>query len=229
MSVKSTIIEILNCFENDSSSPKTEYDKIYIYHDGTDNKGQQKKKQVTLGRGYTSMGGTLWDVFRAYQTLGGDAKKLLSFLPQRYDESLASNKDFLSLIIKTAQTDEKLRTAEDQIYDKLYWDVGYNWYTINGFSLPLSLAVIQDTFLQSGSMLSFLTKRFTEKTPAHGGDEKAWIEAYVSTRQKWLANHSNSVLRGTVYRTNFFTKQIENNNWNLDKFPIYPNDTKLVA
>ena len=65
MSAKSTIIQILNAFENDSGSTKTEYDKIYLYKDGPN-----KTYQVTLARGFTECGGTLWQVFEEYKKLG---------------------------------------------------------------------------------------------------------------------------------------------------------------
>ena len=225
MDTKTTIIKILNVFENDSGSPETVYDVIYIYRDGPN-----KKRQITLGRGYTECGGALWKVFEKYKELADDKKvadQLLAHKKESCSETLPDDKEFLKLIITTAQTDKDFREAEDFVYDSLYWNKGVEWFTNNGFTLPLSLAVIQDSILQSGSILQFLRDRFSEKTPNNGGSEKAWIEQYVKVRQEWLANHKNRVLNGTIYRTKFFLKEIEKDNWNLDKFPIYPNGVKI--
>ena len=223
MTTKETIIQILNAFENDSASPKTEYDKVYLYHDGPGN-----VKQVTLARGYTECGGALWSVFSEYEKLGGSkAKELLSYKKDSCKGTLPNNKSFLNLITDTAKTDDKFCCAQDIVYDRMYWNPGYAWFEKNGFKLPLSLGVIQDSYLQSGGILDFLRKRFTESVPASGGDEKAWIKSYLETRKSWLANHTNTILHNTVYRPEFFLHQIRDNNWNLDKFPIYPNDSRV--
>jgi chitosanase len=220
MSAKNTIIEILNCFE--TGKAETNYTAIYLYRDGP-----HRTKQVTLGRGYTEEG-TLWDVFSEYKSLGGEsADKLLAYKSSKGKETLASNKEFLNLLITTAKTDQKFRNAEDAVYDIGYWNRGDKWVNKYGFTLPLSMLVIQDSFLQSGSMLQFLMNKFTEKTPIQNGNEKAWIKAYSETRENWLKNHSNKILNSTVYRPKFFLDQIEKNNWNLDQFPIFPNGVRV--
>jgi len=58
--------------------------------------------------------------------------------------------------------------------------------------------------------------------PAAGGSEKEWINDYVEVRQNWLANHSNPVLRKTVYRTHCFQQQMIRNNWDLSQ-PVVAN------
>ena len=223
MNTKETTIKILNCFENDSGSAETDYQTIYIYKDGPG-----KKKQVTLARGYTECGGSLWRVFEEYKTLGGtNADKLLEYKKDSCTEKLPADKDFLQLIVSTAKTDDKFKQAQDSVYDAVYWSKGQGWVDANDFKLPLSMAVVQDSMLQSGSMLDFLQARIKEKLPRSGGDEKKWITEYVTARQDWLATHKNHILNGTVYRTKFFLKEIQNDNWKLDKFPIYPNGTKV--
>jgi chitosanase len=220
MDTKQTIIEILNCFE--TGTPQINYVSVYCYHDGPND-----TKQVTLARGFTEQG-TLWDVFEKYKEIGGsNADKLLFFKSHKGDQTLPKNKEFLNLIINTAKTDQKFRQAQDEIYDEIYWNRGYNWFERNKFSLPLSLVVIQDSFLQSGSMLKFLINKFSENLPVDNGNEKDWIEKYCRSRKTWLANNSRKILNSTVYRPDFFLKQIENNNWNLEQFPIYPNGVKI--
>lgn len=221
---KPTIIKILNVFENDSASPNTDYSSIYIYKDGPN-----KREQITLGRGFTECGGALWRVFSRYNDKGGkNGKKLLEAKERSCKGILPDDQEFLDLIHDSC-SEQVMKDAQDEIYDEIYWNKGAQWAEQNGFILPLSQAVIQDSFLQSGGILDFLRRRFSSKTPANGGFEKEWIKQYVDVRHNWLANHSNSILHNTIYRTNFFKKQIQNGNWMLDKFPIYPNGVKLSS
>jgi chitosanase len=220
MNTKDTIIKILNCFETGKS--ETDYVSIFLYNDGPNN-----TKQVTLGRGYTEQG-TLWDVFNEYKKLGGvNADELLSYKKYKGDQSLPKNKEFLNLIINTAKNDENFKNAQDIIFDLLYWDKAYNWFEKNNFVLPLSLSVIQDSYLHSGSMMSFLTNKFAEKTPKNKGNEKKWIIDYVNVRKQWLKTNSRKILNNTVYRQDFFIEQIEKNNWQLNIFPIIANGVKI--
>jgi chitosanase len=219
---KNTIIKILNCFE--TGSQETDYSSIFIWNDGPNN-----KPQVTLGRGFTECGGSLWMVFERYEQLAGkNAKMLLAYKRQSCTISLPKNKDFLNLISDSSD-DPSFREAQDYIYDKVYWSKGNEWANRNGFELPISHAVIQDSFLQSGSILGFLRNRFGEKLPSAGGNELKWIEQYLTVRDIWLAGHSRKILRNTVYRPRFFIKQIRSNNVNLDKFPIFPNGVKISS
>lgn len=221
---KELIIKILNVFENDSQSPNTDFSSIYIYADGTKN-----RRQVTLGRGFSECGGSLWMVFEEYDSNGGkNGEKLNSYKKKSCTATLPEDKEFLALIHDSC--DEKaMRSAQDTIYDRVYWSHGEQWFDQNGFTLPLSMAVIQDSYLQSGEILDFLRKRFDERTPKDGGDEKEWITQYINTRNSWLENHSRKILRNTTYRTHFFQKQIANSNWDLDKFPIVANGVRLSS
>lgn len=218
---KEIIIKILNVFE--TGKPNTIYDKIYIYKDGPN-----QKAQITLARGYTECGGALWKVLEKYKAKGGMyGDTLLSYKSQSCKEILPNTPKFKNLIISAAQNEQAMRDAQDEVYDELYYAKGEKWAKDNGFTKPLSKLVIQDSFLHSGSILDFLRQRFAAKPPANGGKEEEWIKQYVDARDSWLRNHSNKLLRNTVYRTQFLKDQINNNNWNLDKFPIYPNGVKI--
>ena len=70
--------------------------------------------------------------------------------------------------------------------------------------------------------------RFAEKKPSDGGDEKAWIEAYLDARRDWLATHSNSVLRNTVYRCDCYLHEIGRNNWDLAEAPVDMHGTPVT-
>jgi chitosanase len=117
--------------------------------------------------------------------------------------------------------------AQEEMFDKLYLGPAFTWASKYGFALPLSYLVIADSFLHSGSMLDFLMNRFPEKKPSAGGDSKKWIAAYTNARKDWLANHSNRILRNTVYRCNCFLAQIDKNNWNLEETPVVMHGTPV--
>jgi len=65
-----------------------------------------------------------------------------------------------------------MQSAQDPIFVAETWDPAQQWFDENGFTLPLSMLVIVDSLLQSGSMLWFLRQRFREVPPAKGGREK---------------------------------------------------------
>jgi chitosanase len=75
--------------------------------------------------------------------------------------------------------------------------------------------VIYDSYIHSGSILSFLRKKFPTVVPASGGNEMEWITNYIEARYQWLAHHNNHLLRNTVYRMDCFTEQLDNKNWDL--------------
>jgi len=101
------------------------------------------------------------------------------------------------------------------------------WFDENGFTLPLSMLVVSDSFLQSGSMLQFLRNRFKEGPPAKGGREKVFITDYTYVRNNWLFGHSNRAIRNSAYRTRCYLAQINSDNWNLDSLPIVMNGVKV--
>jgi hypothetical protein len=46
------------------------------------------------------------------------------------------------------------------------------WFKKNGFTLPLSMLVIYDSYIHSGGIRNDLRKRFAEWVPAEGRNEK---------------------------------------------------------
>src|SRR5712672_1073225 len=62
-----------------------------------------------------------------------------------------------------------------------------------------------------------------ELPPNRGGREQVWIQQYVEVRHNWLANHSNTILRNTIYRTRDLMREIVRGNWDLSVLPILAN------
>lgn len=212
---------ILNAFENDSGSPETDYKSVYIYHDGNND-----RRQVTLARGFTDDGGNLKKVIVRYLAKNGAQSSYFNTKLNDFGKGrLVDDREFLRKL-KEVSDEPAMREAQDEIFLEEYMRPAMVWAEGYGFNMPLSVAVIVDSYLHSGSMLSFLMKRFSEKKPTFGGDEQNWIIQYLHTRKAWLAGHSNPVLRTTVYRPNFFLEQVESNNWNLN-CPLVAHDVQV--
>lgn len=200
----------LNLCENNSGSPETEYDVIYLYKDGNN-----KRKQVTLARGFTQDGGNLWKVIQRYIDKGGLLSKFFSgYKSKMKNADLWADKTFLSNLVKAGQ-EKVMKQAQDEIFEEVYLFPALKWADKNGFKTVLSKCVIIDSYLHSGQMTPFLIKKFSEKTPTYGGNEKKWITSYLSERLLWF-KRSTGLLKTCVFRPHFFLEEIKKNNWSLN-------------
>lgn len=206
--------EVINVFETGSKAGN--YADVTIYKDG----GQGAYRQITYGKAGSTQDGTLDVLLANYITaaqkegMSSAAKVIQSYLPIKNNRSLVDNKEFIQAL-KDAGKEPVMKEVQDQFFDDAYWAPALRWFKSNGFTLPLSMLVIFDSFIHSGGILDFLRKRFKAVPPAAGGDEKEWITQYVSTRKSWLANHSNTILRKTTYRMDTMQRAISAGNWNL--------------
>jgi chitosanase len=212
---KQKIQTIVNVFE--SSSLKPLYDVLVVAADGPGG-----IRQISYGKQQLTEYGNLPSLIKHYcETPGAryanDLQNYSQFLG-RPEHPLADNLPFKQLL-KLAGTDFIMHQVQDEFFDRYYWQPAVNFFEANRFTLPLSMAVIYDSYIHSGSIPMWLRKRFNEKTPLNGGSEKQWISEYVYTRDNWLEHHPNKVLRNTDYRTDCWLDQIHTNNWDL-KEPV---------
>jgi chitosanase len=207
---KKKIQTIVSVFETSSTKPL--YDILVCLHDGPGG-----IKQCTYGKHQCTEYGNLQALIKMYVERGGryasDLKSYVNIIGT-HDHPLADNVQFKQLL-KYAGTDEVMHQVQDEFFDRYYWHPAVNFFETNRFSLPLSMAVIYDSFIHSGGIPMWLRTRFNEKTPLNGGNEKEWISEYVYTRDNWLEHHENKVLRNTDYRTDCWIDQIHSNNWDL--------------
>jgi chitosanase len=215
--VRTIIIRVLNVAE--TGDPEGKPHAVYIYPDG-----KNGRKQVTLGVGFTEDGGNLEKVIKRYVAKKGVfADQFLTHLPQIGKGTLAGNKKFHQLLKEAGEGDPLMAEAQSEEFSNAYLGPAFNWFTENGFTLPLSFLVISDSYLHSGGIRAALRSKFPESPPSKGGEEKAWVRGYVEARHSWLSNHSNKLLRNTVYRTQTFRNEIARENWLLGKLPITMN------
>lgn len=207
---KGKIQSILNVFE--TGSPSGNYGNVSIFADGP--KGM---RQITYGKSQTTEWGNLKKLIEDYSNRDGKHSDFFKpYVPKLGKISLVNDQKLISEL-KQAGNDPVMKEAQDRFFDEHYWKPAFDFFKENGFTTPLSMLVIYDSFIHSGGVLSFLRSRFPEKPPAKGGDEKRWIEQYVNVRHSWLSNHSNKILRKTTYRTRNMLHAVIKNDWNLDK------------
>jgi chitosanase len=212
--VRTLILLVLNVAE--TGHPAGKPHAVFIYADG-----KNGRKQVTLGVGFTEDGGNLEKVLKSYIAKRGTfADQLSTHLRHIGKATLAADKKFHQLLKQAGELDPRMAEAQNEEFNKAYLEPAFSWFTKNGLTLPLSFLVISDSYLHSGGIREALRNRFRESTPSKGGDQKAWVRRYVEARHNWLSNHSNKLLRKTVYRTQCFRNEIARENWMLDRLPI---------
>jgi chitosanase len=220
MNKKTKIQQIVNCFETGSAAGN--YGDVSIFYDGPGG-----VKQITYGKSQTTASGHLQDLLKRYVEAKGVYANDIAPYVARIKSSLGLWADQnLIAALKLAGKDPIMVATQDAFFDEKYWLPALKWFSNNGFTLPLSMLVIYDSFIHSGGILDFLRKRFTASTPKNGGREKDWIEQYLTTRQNWLMNHSNKILRKTIYRTRDMLREVKEGDWQLDT-EFIANGTKI--
>lgn len=211
---KKIIEQVVNVFV--TGNVQGDYSAFVVMADGPN-----KARQVTYGRSQTTEYGNFDELIEMYVNSGGQfAARLKSYLPKIGVTPLINDSAFKQLLKDAGKKDPVMQKVQDEFFDKRYFKPAMAWATDNGFTLALSVLVAYDSFIHSGTVPSFLRKRFPEKSPKNGGSEEAWIIQYVDTRRQWLATHSNTLLQKTVYRMDCFKNEIARSNWDLSKLPI---------
>ncbi len=215
--------QVINAFESGSAVGK--YGLISIMDDGP-----HKVKQISYGRSQTTEYGNLEELLEMYVNSNGIYSSAIApYLTKIGVEPLVNDSVFKQLLKDAGKNDPVMQQVQDRFFDLRYFQPAMQWMDDNGFSLPLSALVIYDSYIHSGSIMMFLRKRFPERTPKNGGDEKIWISQYVDTRNSWLSTHSSQLLRNTVYRTGCLEIEIARNNWYLDLLPIRAHDVDIYG
>jgi chitosanase len=119
-------------------------------------------------------------------------------------------------LLKTAGSDPKMHQAQEEVFDRDYFQPAVNHANQIGLTKALSLAVVYDTCIHSGpGGVTMIRNRFAEKSPANGGGEEAWVRAYISARRAWLAGNANPLVQKTVYRMDALMELVNAGNWDL--------------
>ncbi|WP_185289938.1 chitosanase [Chryseobacterium lactis] len=219
-SAANKIAEVISTFENGKRSGG--YDAYVAYRDERFNGSYYR--QITYGRFQTTEFGNLKKLIQMYIEANGtyanffkdyvnDIGKIVGNTPV----SLYQNEDFVQALKDAGKNDPIMQTVQEDFFDLRYFQPALSWFKTHGFTLPLSLLVIFDSFIHSGSIKESLRKMFPEYPPNMGGDEKRWITQYTAARHAWLSNYETKEVRASAYRTQTFKDLILNDNWDLTK------------
>ncbi|WP_063856479.1 chitosanase [Rhizobium acidisoli] len=215
--------QVINVFETGTISGK--YGSISLYNDGPN-----RIRQVTYGRSQTTEYGNLRELVAMYAGAGGRySEQLRPYVEKIGRTPLDDDQTFKNLLKSAGNEDPVMRECQDVFFDRRYFQPALRWAVENGFHYPLSVLVIYDSFIHSGSILGFLRERFTERPPSQGGNEKTWISEYVQARHSWLSSHSNPPVRASAYRTRDLLREIDNGNWDLSAVPFKANGTPVYG
>jgi chitosanase len=208
---------VINVFETGTLEGK--YGAISIFHDGPG-----RIRQVTYGRSQTTEYGNLRELVQMYADANGTfSARLRPFIDRIGRTALVDDDTFKDLLRRAGNEDPVMRTTQDLFFERRYFQPALSWARENGFTRALSMLVIYDSFIHSGSIRSDLRNRFPERPPARGGDEKTWISQYVAARHAWLPHHSNPEVRPSNYRTRDLGREVAAGNWDLAIQPIMAN------
>lgn len=187
----------------------------------------------------TDKAGSLDLVCKRYIELGGQQaeplKQYMNYLATNQSSNFGSRREtyptwLVSLInlLKSAGSDLLMQKAQDEVFDTNYWLPAFNHCKQIGITSALGHLVIYDTCIHSGpGRVSSLRQLFPEKSPANGGDEKAWVLAFLNARRNWLAGNSNALVQKTVYRIDAMKAIADSGNWEL-KLPMTVRNVKIA-
>jgi len=174
----------------------------------------------------TDRSNSLDSIVKRYIELGGTyATQLQPFLPYLAANKSAAEppkgpwsqetKDLIS-VLKAAGSDPKMQVAQSDVFDRDYFMPAVNISKQIGLTKPLSLLVVYDTCIHSGSGgVGNIRSRLPEASPANGGEEKAWVKAYINARRTWLSGNKNPLVQKCVYRQDAMLELIKADNWDL--------------
>ncbi len=206
---KETAQAIVNIFE--TGSVRGDYARVTLL---TGDSGH-----LTYGRAQTTLGsGNLHLLIKAYCATPGAAyaRALKPYLPQLADIDLRLDTDWtFRNVLKEAGGDPVMRDAQDDFFDRVYWTPAMASARRTGLGEALSAAVVYDSAVH-GSWTAMRDRTTAKAGSASSAGERKWIGAYLDTRRDWLASHSNSLLRKTVYRMDAFRALAASGNWSLD-------------
>lgn len=174
--------------------------------------------RLTYGRSQTTLAsGNLLTLLQRYcQNPGAQfGARIAALLPDFQSKANSLDHDVkVHNLLRAAADDRVMRDTQDQFFDETYWAPAVRQAAKLGLRTPLSLAVLYDS--QVHGSLHLIRDATTAQlgTPTQAG-EAAWVTEYVARRREWLANHSNKLLRQTVYRMDAFQRMLENGNWGL--------------
>lgn len=182
----------------------------------------------------TAKSGALHAVVRAYYAAGGSLGAEPRHRPPRQgwplelvEEVLTSSVDVapgqesqrvraLVSLLQAAGSDPRMVAAQESTFLQRYWEPALDYGQRLGLALPLSYALLYDTWIQSGDLrVDILRDTFRERPPSLGGSERPWTRALCEARRRWLSRSANPLVRRSVYRCDALLDLMDADRWDL--------------
>jgi len=214
---------------SETGDPDGDYGNVTILHDNP-----RGRPQITFGKHQTTeQGKNLKKLIRLYLARQNISASLVGighlqdFLKAPM-YAMAGDKP-LHRVLRKIGSDPVMEDVQNEFFLEEYMKPSRRWADRNGFTLPLSMLVIYDSFIQSGSIPSWIRRRFRAVPPAKGGNEREWVRQYVNSRHQWLKywgdgkSRKSKAIRASRYRTRALLEELSRENWNLNKLPMSVN------
>lgn len=174
---------------------------------------------LTYGRSQTTLSsGNLAKLVERYCGVSGcrHAALLRPYLAGLAQKDIGLDSDpILHNRLRVCADDPLMREVQDAFFEDTYWNPAFRAAARMNLTLPLSVAVVYDGFVQ-GSFSRIAEETTNALGAPNSAGEKPWIARYVDQRLSWLANHKRADLRATVYRMQALHRLIAQDLWNLD-------------
>ena len=173
----------------------------------------------------TDRSGSLDAIVMRYIDLGGSManqfKPFLADLSANFSiavdpKNLPQHVKDLENLLATAGKDPVMQKAQDQVFDENYWVPAVQRGVAMNLTSALAYLALYDTCIHSGpSRIDALRKSFPERAPSTGGDEHAWVVAFLNARYNWLKANSNPLVQKSADRVTAILKIAQAGNWTL--------------
>ena len=135
---------------------------------------------------------------------------------------------YLVGVLKECGKDPVMQQAQDEVFDAGYWIPAVGHASSIGIKTALGHLIIYDTCIHSGpGGVAIIRGRFPEPAPARGGDERAWVNAYIAARRTWLLANPNPLVQKCTYRMDALAEISKSGNWDL-AVPLVVRGVKII-
>jgi chitosanase len=205
---KGAVQAIVNVFE--TGAPLGDYASVTLLRGDTGH--------LTYGRSQTTLAsGNLYLLIKDYVDTddAAFATALRPYLSRldAIDLSLDEDSDFHA-ILRSAGDDPVMQRIQDAFFDRVFWAPAVRSAAYIDSAMALGMAVIYDSRIH-GSWHAIRDRVIKEYGPLSDLGEKTWMWRYVAYRKDWLATHSNTLLRKTVYRMDSMQTLMGSEKWDL--------------
>lgn len=200
---RATIRAILSLFE--TGSPRGDYAAVTLVKGDTGGLSfgikQATRASGNLGLLVQAYCDAEWALY---------ADELRAYIPRLLDgDPTLDEEAMLTSLLRIAAVDDPvMREVQDKFFDRVFLDPAIRECERRGFEHALTACVVYDSLIHG----SF--DRIAARVPPTMR-EREWCFAYVDERARWLANHSNQLLRRTVYRTAALRNLAVGGKWHL--------------